>query len=1060
MIPPRIPLLLLVTGLLAAAELPADFGIDLDVERVLMPGNRPPQPVWFAVRRTAGRWDPVVGLSASFNSSFIEGRVAGAEIGPERIVLDLQFVNPSDAWVKGGYGELRVELTPGAEDRWQGTQRGFFEITEVNGPAHGRVLPVLPATRPPVAPREHPRLLLRREDLPALTARLATPYGQAAAAKMTNAPGLGLRYVLGGGRELADQAWVAVGKLMADSSSGDKCVRHRVWAWRAEAIAIAYDCCYDAWDETRRRQVEDYLAAVAARHWYDHGAFTEYIRWYVLDRTTPGLLYGPALAAIALDGEPGPEEPRPAAYLGGQDPAQPLPAAALPAGDLPVAPFASGTLPAVWSVLGGVKPAAGEDPLAALGGAARAVPVIGTPLTAGGVTAAFAALDPAKHLWEGKLDLTAIAAKQWFSDVYCFTVIDNDADRWVGFDAGFSDSIRNPRVYCSGTELRSGDVLRLGRGRHPLLVVAPIAETNPWGKIYAAPIFTAIDDATAATRLRPVLARNAYRQAAWQDGIDGQRATGGAAVHRRNLVLGRALMHAVVRHAVGDGGFQSAAAFPAYQLEGPVRYARCHATAYGRPSSPFPDLTEFLPRTVQAHLYPDAGKPWVQHLNGDSGFGVHDYMESRNNTAEFFACLQPISRPEFRPALLWAWRRHLGITGEADAAKTLVPLAGRGYGLDWAALDTLPVLAFTAYDPAAPDTPPAGVLPLSWYAPDLGYACHRNAFADGDDIVFQVFANALATNGNEPENAGAIRLAGFGQEWLPTVTGNERYREHVLQLGEIVHNEGARGQVLDRWEAADGSGGMTIDLADVYADAQRDDRGRSELYSGYGNLRYAEGFVDAGRPGLRAVAVDYSGASGAPCLLAVVDTVAGVTAAEWAIRFEAIVENYGKWKVKDDSGKILAGEKEIPGGTFGGKTGYTKGNLPLEYFVFERGKGVSETYQPKVDDRMVALDGRAFTLTKGAATLRGTFAAPAGVALRTGVESRVLPGRVGHSGGAYRKGSFSLVAAGGTTYFCVMTLQRAAPPPVAVTGEGLDAVVTVGGRSVRFDGRRIIFGAP
>jgi hypothetical protein len=46
----------------------------------------------------------------------------------------------------------------------------------------------------------------------------------------------------------------------------------------------------------------------------------------------------------------------------------------------------------------------------------------------------------------------------------------------------------------------------------------------------------------------------------------------------------------------------------------------------------------------------------------------------------------------------------------------------------------------------------------------------------------------------------------------------------------------------------------------------------------------------------------------------------------------------------------------------------------------------------------------------------------------------------------------------GDSCFLVLTLQQGAAPAPAITGAGLDAVVTVGRRTVRFDGEKIVLG--
>ncbi len=76
------------------------------------------------------------------------------------------------------------------------------------------------------------------------------------------------------------------------------------------------------------------------------------------------------------------------------------------------------------------------------------------------------------------------------------------------------------------------------------------------------------------------------------------------------------------------------------------------------------------------------------------------------------------------------------------------------------------------------------------------------------------------------------------------------------------------------------------------------------------------------------------------------------------------------------------------------------------------------------------------------ATLRGTVVGPS--AARVSVDGSTVEGRASGDGA--------------TAFFVVMTVQRGGPPAVGVKGEGLDASVTVGRRTVRFDGDRIVLG--
>ncbi|KPJ75484.1 MAG: hypothetical protein AMS14_03485, partial [Planctomycetes bacterium DG_20] len=145
----------------------------------------------------------------------------------------------------------------------------------------------------------------------------------------------------------------------------------------------------------------------------------------------------------------------------------------------------------------------------------------------------------------------------------------------------------------------------------------------------------------------------------------------------------------------------------------------------------------------------------------------------------------------------------------------------------------------------------------------------------------------------------------------------------------------------------------------------------------------------AGISGLRAMAFDYSGTSGAPAMMVLVD-------------------------------KIRGGKKKV--------------------WLWQ----VSKQWMDKV---RIDPDGRAFTLDHGDASMTATFAAPENVRLDAVTERiEVRDARHGYHGEVSR-----IKATGGDDFFVVVTFQRRAPPRVRVEGKGLEAAVTVGRQTVRFD---------
>jgi hypothetical protein len=209
-------------------------------------------------------------------------------------------------------------------------------------------------------------------------------------------------------------------------------------------------------------------------------------------------------------------------------------------------------------------------------------------------------------------------------------------------------------------------------------------------------------------------------------------------------------------------------------------------------------------------------------------------------------------------------------------------------------------------------------------------------------------------------------------------------------LTEDETNTNACGRLTHAEFGKDGSGSLTVDLADLYAPQKQ------YAYTKYGNCRVASGFANQAITGLRTFAVDYSGRCGAPCLFVLVDRIRGGKSKQWT------------W--------MLAEAAQV---------------------------------------NAVAIRDNTWTLVKGGASLRATFAAPAqpklGARLHK-LELKDFKGRPLHK-------EFPLVVAeGGDDFFVVVTVQpkEAEHPVVKITGAGLDSKVTVGGRAVSFDGTKIV----
>jgi hypothetical protein len=238
----------------------------------------------------------------------------------------------------------------------------------------------------------------------------------------------------------------------------------------------------------------------------------------------------------------------------------------------------------------------------------------------------------------------------------------------------------------------------------------------------------------------------------------------------------------------------------------------------------------------------------------------------------------------------------------------------------------------------------------------------------------------------------------------------------------------------------------TADTNDVYAAPT----GRAQ-YEKIGNLRLAGGFANSGVRGLRAIGVDYSGKSGAPCLLAVADKIEGGKSSAWWWPFTSQTFSVGglkeaaEYKQNDDK----LGYPELL------KKFEAEARRNVEAF-----KGKDAEWAKYAAERAEVLkslktEGNAFTFSKGAATLKGTVVAPATPRIQADDLQQLLLGAKCSLGVIVCSG---LAVRGGESYFVVATLQEGEAPKVETTGKGLDAKVRVGGQTVRFDGQKVVFG--
>lgn len=1001
-----------VASLFAASLLMADprempdGQFDLRLYDALFRGEEPgdgPSPFLLVLSRKDGDWQRAWGTARGFNHDVHSARVLDAELTERTLRVELDVTLFRDARSsRDGYARFDVELERSNNGVFRGRYSGELNGTAVDGEAKATALPPYPErpeTFEPIGPEEHPRILFRRSQLPALRKKAKTPLGRAALERMDGPVGLAVKYRLSGERKHAMALIPLLEKMMDRGLVSDQ-YGHNVGA-RLEKTAIAYDLCHEVWPEEFVRRVEFYML------WAGEGILDarrdthQGVNWHISSNWASPLYSGAAFAGLALWGKEGSKPAKPEPTNAGAH----IPAASdyTPGEDVPVTPLVSGVMPPEWIYAGGFSTDWVEgDPLADLGGTRDARPEVGDQVELGGESHEFRPLshEEDEGYWAhenydgGKvlIDVTNAVDREYFSTSYFYAALRNDKDRWVRFET----SLHPATLYLNGVRLEVGEVARIEEGLYPMLVEVYIDQINPWGRQLMRPRLVEVDREEAQRLTEEREARYARDLAHWKERVEEWKRLGGMDLRYRDLFeRSRHMMYLFCREAVGDGGAQAELAhYSTIAERPPSRYMAAHRKVFGYAVSPQPDIEHLLPRKMFVHVYPEGGEPRAQEINGKP-----------EAASDLFAALFPVVPENWRPAVLWGWQRHSGFTGE-----------------NWAKLvEGAPVLSLLHYPLALEPAHPGGVLPLTWRADDFGLYGFRNAWKDVDDFVFKVWLKAHHIGGWNAPNAGTFRLLGLGHVWAagPTDRNRHRWEESVVQLPEDEGiNVGAGARLTSVQTRADGSGVVSMDLSDVYAARAAGPRGRKRrLYSRYGSIRDDEAFVDSGITGMRSIGVDFSGRSGAPCIVAIVDRIRGGGSKVWTWQLEA----EGSKAESDAEAEDGNASAEVEGAVVEGpRFTFAKADGTSLHGIFATGQ------DPVVEARMTTMTGRA--------------GSPAGKTLERPITGIFAADEWGE-------------------FFLVATVQRGPAPEMRVEGAGLDARVVVGEQTVRFDGAEIVFGS-
>jgi hypothetical protein len=304
--------------------------------------------------------------------------------------------------------------------------------------------------------------------------------------------------------------------------------------------------------------------------------------------------------------------------------------------------------------------------------------------------------------------------------------------------------------------------------------------------------------------------------------------------------------------------------------------------------------------------------------------------------------------------------------------------------------------------------PPGESLP--WVAPDPtgGHWIFRKPWQGADDTLV-VLNPRFDFPGGTHWTVGKswdMQLFALGRLWIGDRVMGETTGTSGAGLpitsNPMAFNDALSARLKDWHATPDGLAVLSFDMSPVYM--QQLGRGE-EPPAGRKMVKMPRGgmFIDLGIRAERHVALDLSGACGAPVLFVVLDKTSGALGLQWRMQLSKEAGT-----VKVDGNTVVVGEADGP-------------NLRA-YFVPMTGLQVT-----------------------GGAISSPAKADPNLPPFIREMQMKAIKAQPG-----------KLEATGSDNYFVVLTIQSGAAPAITVNGEGFDAKITVGKRAFRFDGEKMV----
>jgi len=813
--------------------------------------------------------------SLDYNASIGYGFVDKFNDTGNKIEIEVFFYYPPDQWRTGGIGDYKIEIFK-KDDILEGEYVGKFipldrspkfavifpsieQFSSERGPidlkgtVHGKIIKKR-VFSPQVMEKEHPRLLLRKSDISKIKEKIEKGTGKVIYEKIkeSNDPVcLGFLYLITGDKKYADRCKEEVESMIKDFTPGPFNLGH-AHGERLRKIAIAYDFCYDGWDEEFKNRVRTYISYLSERILLRPYSLSSKVNTHPCSNYSAKIYPGGLIGILALLGEtwdkfpeidrPVLKEVKPIEYTK-SDVIWKFNNLQAPENWLFAGPFERFSSPYDIKFY--------EDLFLFIKGNK----ITPEEISVDELKVKFSNLDKRfiKKEVSGsiKIDIIGATNRKLLSSSYYLSFIDNDKERFVKLN------IKGPQseILINGEKFLPGDILKMEKGLYYILIKVYTGLIYPWATSTLEINFEEVDEKTAKEEYERkedlyIKARFFYerlnRSQLWEkEGKDN-------ILVKILEKIGEKRVSNYCRYGIGEWGWNTEGdGYTYYSCDEPMlastifRNVKGFDLAYDESINKMPILT--IGMTLMNGKFEK-----MAYGGGASILQVRHILR-----------IFPIIPDIYKPGIIWYLNKLRNISIE-ETKDPEIPEIVSGSGEDL-------VLNLLNLPEDIKPKSPEEIFPKFIFDKRKGGFVFRNSYSSSEDIIASIFIKSQPVGpGWQMNNAGDFRIWGLGEKWFIQGASNKNMSDssyqNVIQISGRKQN-GLGGDILDIKNHENFSSIIKVDLSDAYKKFKE----KLPIRTRYGE-KIKENLIDDVKV-IRIFGVDYSKISGVDGLFVIADYI-------------------------------------------------------------------------------------------------------------------------------------------------------------------------------------------